>query len=73
VAFIVFVIMFGGTMAISMLTTPFSLVRTQQPLASIFFAPAQVAISFAQTIFSAAVGLWFLASYVGLTEESFRV
>ncbi len=70
VAFIVFVIAFGGAVAISMLTAPISFVRaaTHDPF-SIAFAPAQILTSIAQSVFSAAVGLWFLASYVGLTEE----
>ena len=71
VAFILFAIAFGGAMAISMLTAPMSIVRSigQSPFTSIAFAPAQVLASILQSIFSAAVGLWFLASYVGLTEE----
>ncbi len=69
VAFIVLVIAFGGSMVISLLSAPMSMLRTQQPLSGFAFAPAQIVVSFAQSIFSAAVGLWFLASYVGLTEE----
>jgi len=70
VAFIVFVIYFGGAMAISMLTAPLSFVRgaTHDPF-NFAFAPAQILSSLAQSVFSAAVGLWFLASYVVLTEE----
>jgi len=71
VAFIVFAIALGGAMAISSLMTPMSIVRdvAHAPLTSIAFAPAQIVSSFAQSVFSAAVGLWFLAAYVGLTEE----
>jgi hypothetical protein len=71
VAFIVFVIAFGGAMAISMLTAPMSLVSgaTRAPFVNIAFAPAQILSSILQSVFSAAVGLWFLATYVGLTEE----
>ena len=72
VAFIVFAVAFGGSMVISMFTAPMSMFRnisrTSSPF-DIFFAPAQIMTSFLQSIFSAAVGLWFLASYVGLTEE----
>ena len=70
VAFIVFVIAFGGAMTISMLTAPLSFVRgaTNDPF-NFAFAPAQILSSLAQSVFSAAVGLWFLASYVALTEE----
>ncbi len=69
VAFIVFVIAFGGAMAISLISAPLSFVRSHPPLVDIAFAPAQIVVSVAQGVFSAAVGLWFLASYVGLTEE----
>jgi len=71
VAFIVFVIAFGGAMVISLFTAPMSIIRNigHTPFTNIAFAPAQILSSIAQTIFSAAVGLWFLASYVGLTEK----
>lgn len=69
VAVILFAISFGGAMAISMLTFPMQIARGHAPLASIAFAPAQIVVSFAQSVFSSAVGLWFLAAYVGLTEE----
>ncbi len=72
VAFIVFVVAFGGAMAISMLTAPISMLRgaiPSEPFVAIAFAPAQILASILQSAFSAAVGLWFLASYVGLTEE----
>ena len=72
VAFIVFVIAFGGAAVISMFTAPMSMLRhaTSTPaFVDIAFAPAQILTSILQSVFSAAVGLWFLASYVGLTEE----
>lgn len=72
VAFIVFGISFGGAMVISMATMPMSMLRTMSHTPSpvdIAFAPAQIVTSILQSIFSAAVGLWFLASYVGMTEE----
>lgn len=72
VAFIVFVVAFGGAMVLSMFTMPMSLLRSSSgvpPFANIAFAPAQIVTSVLQSIFSAAVGLWFLASYIGLTEE----
>ena len=71
VAFIVFVIAFGGAMVLSLLTAPMSVVRSvgHAPFTNIAFAPAQILSSIAQSVFSAAVGLWFLASYIGLTEE----
>jgi hypothetical protein len=72
VAFIVFAVSFGGAMVISMFTIPMSILQTaphNSPFLGIAFAPARIATSFLQSIFSSAVGLWFLASYVGLTEE----
>lgn len=72
VAFIVFVIAFGGAMAISMFTAPIGIFRQAAgtpAFVDIAFAPAQILTSLLQSVFSAAVGLWFLASYVGLTEE----
>jgi hypothetical protein len=72
VAFILFVVTFGGAMLISTFTMPFSLIHQTthtSPLVEIAFAPARIIGSFLQSIFSAAVGLWFLASFVGLTEE----
>jgi len=72
VALILFVVTFGGAMVISMFTMPFSMIHQTthaSPLVEIAFAPARIVSSFLQSIFSAAVGLWFLASFVGLTEE----
>jgi hypothetical protein len=73
VAFILFVISFGGAMAISMFTMPMSFLQGAaghgSPFIGLAFAPARILTSFLQSIFSSAVGLWFLASFVGLTEE----
>ncbi len=71
VAFIAFVIALGGSMIIGSFTGPMSILRDvgHLPLMSIAFAPAQIFSSIAQTAFSAAVGLWFMAAYVALTEE----
>lgn len=69
VAFIVMVVSFGGAGAISTLGFPASMANHGQPLSFGFFAPLQIALSVAQSIFSAAVGTWFLASFVALTEE----
>jgi hypothetical protein len=72
VAFILFVVTFGGAMLISAFTIPISLIHQTShtpPFVDIAFAPARIVSSFLQSIFSAAVGLWFLASFVGLTEE----
>lgn len=69
VAVIVILVSFGGAMLISMISMPMSIARMHQPLAGLAFAPAQIGLSFVQSIFTSAVGLWFLACYVALTEE----
>jgi hypothetical protein len=71
VAFLVIAISVGGAMAISTLAAPMRFAHSigTAPFTSILFAPGQIISSFAQSVFSAAVGLWFLAAYIGLTEE----
>ncbi len=69
VALIVLAVSFGGAMLISFATIPMSIARMHQPMPDLAFAPAQIGLSFVQSIFTSAVGLWFLASYVALTEE----
>jgi hypothetical protein len=69
VAVIVMVVSIGGAGVISMLSMPLSFARESNPLSIGVMAPVQIVLSFVQGIFSAAVGTWFLASYVGLTEE----
>jgi hypothetical protein len=70
VAFILFAIAIGGSAMISLLGAPMQFGRVMQsPYLGLAFAPVQVISSFAQAIYSAAVGLWMLASFVALTEE----
>ena len=69
VAFIMFVVTVGGSGVLGMMSTPFSLLHQNQPLLMVFTAPAQIVVSFAQTILSAATGMWFLAAYIALTGE----
>jgi hypothetical protein len=71
VAFIVFVIALGGSMVIGSFTAPMSMIRdvSHTSFLNLAFAPAQVVSSIFQTVFSAAVGMWFMAAYVALTEE----
>jgi len=73
VAFLLMAITFGGSMMISMFTAPMSLMSGSAshgaPLVSLMFAPARVVSSLLQSVFSAGVGLWFLASFIGMTEE----
>jgi hypothetical protein len=69
VAFVLFMISIGGAMVISMLSLPFQIGQQHNSVFSLAFAPLRIISSFAQTIFSAAVGAWFLASFVALTED----
>ena len=69
VAVIVIVVSIGGASLISMISMPLSFAREVDALSIGFLAPVRIALSFVQSIFSAAVGTWFLASYVGLTED----
>jgi len=73
VAFLLMAITFGGSMMISMFTAPMSIMSGAShgaaPLVSLMFAPMRIVTSLLQSIFSAAVGLWFLASFIGMTEE----
>lgn len=70
VAFILFAITIGGSAMISLFGAPMQFGKVlQSPYLGLAFAPVQVISSFAQAIFSAAIGLWMLASFVALTEE----
>jgi len=73
VAFLLMAITFGGSMVISMFTAPMSIMSSAShgaaPLVSLMFAPMRIVTSLLQSVFSAAVGLWFLASFIGMTEE----
>ena len=69
VAFVLLVISIGGSGVISMLSMPFSMMQPHHPIAVPFFAPMQVVVSLAQSVFSGAIGAWFLACFVSLTEE----
>ena len=74
VAFLLMAITFGGSMVISMFTAPMSIMsgaagHGAAPLVSLMFAPMRIVSSLLQSVFSAAVGLWFLASFIGMTEE----
>jgi hypothetical protein len=70
VAFVLFIVSIGGAMVISMITFPMSFTaQHRDPFMSLAFAPLQIVVSLAQTIFSAGIGAWFLASFVTLTED----
>lgn len=69
VAFLVLVVSIGGAILISAISAPMSILRHQQPMMLTFLAPAQIVVSLLQSVFSAATGTWFLASYIAITEE----
>ena len=70
VALILMVVSFVAAMAVSGLSFPMSFGSHRGlPFLPLIFAPAQIALSFVQSALSAAIGAWFLASFVALTEE----
>lgn len=69
VAFILFVISFGGAMTIGMFSVFFSVPAGHDAYLSVFFAPARIAISVIQSAFGAAIGMWMLASFAALTDR----
>lgn len=70
VAFILLVISFGGAMTIGMFSMFFSVPSAHDAFLSLAFAPARIAISLLQGAFSAAVGMWMLASFAALSDRS---
>ena len=72
VALLVLVISFIAAGIVSSFGIPFSIGRNLNRdlhMLAFFFAPAQIVISILQNAVSAAVGAWYLASFVALTEE----
>lgn len=69
VAIVYLAVSIGGSMVLSMLTAPLSFIGNRSPVFIGMSIPVQIVASFLQSIFSAAVGVWFLASYVTLTQE----
>jgi hypothetical protein len=69
VAFILLVISFGGAATIGMFSVMFAMPSAHDPFMSLAFAPARVVISLLQGAFSAAVGMWMLASFAALSDR----
>jgi len=69
VAFILFVISFGGAMTIGMFSVFFSVPVAHNAYMSLAFAPARMVISLFQSAFGAAIGMWMLASFAALSER----
>jgi hypothetical protein len=69
VAFILFVISFGGAATIGMFSVVFSVPSGHSAYMSLAFAPARIVISIIQSAFGAAVGMWMLASFAALSDR----
>lgn len=68
VAFVMLVIVIGGTSVISTFSLAFS-VPASHPFVMLAFSPIRILLSFVSSAFSAAVANWFLASFVALSAE----
>jgi len=69
VAFILFVIGFGGAATIGTMSIFVSVPAAHDAYMSLAFAPARILISMVQGAFSAAVGMWMLASFAALSDR----
>lgn len=69
VAFILFVISFGGAATIGMFSMVFSMPSAHSSYLSLAFAPARVVISLLQSAFGAAISMWMLASFAALSDR----
>lgn len=69
VAFILFVIGFGGAATIGSMSIFVSVPAAHDTYMSLAFAPARILISMVQGAFSAAVGMWMLASFAALSDK----
>lgn len=68
VAFVMLVVMIGGSGAISSFSLVFAI--PDSAAATLALTPVRLVLSLVNSIFSAAVGNWFLASFVALTAEA---
>jgi len=69
VAFILFVIGFGGAATIGTMAIFVAVPAAHDAYMSLAFAPARILISMVQGAFSAAVGMWMLASFAALSDR----
>ena len=69
VAFILFVISFGGAMTIGMFSMFVSMPSAHDTYLSMAFAPARIVISLLQSVFGAAIAMWMLASFAALSDR----
>lgn len=69
VAFILFVISFGGAATIGSFSMFFTIPTGHDAFMQLAFAPARIALSMIQGAFSAAIGMWMLASFAALSDR----
>jgi hypothetical protein len=69
VAFIMMVLLFGGTGVLTMVSFGFAVPAMTHSFAGLMFMPMRLLTSFASSVFSAMVGNWFMASYAALSSE----
>ncbi len=70
VAFIMMVLLFGGTGVLAMVSIGFAAPAMSHSLAGLMFMPMRLLTSFASSIFSAMIGNWFIASFAALSPEA---
>jgi hypothetical protein len=69
VAFIMLVISIGGAATLGMFSFAFAMPASRDAFLPLMFAPARIALSMVQNVFSAAVTLWMLACFAALSDS----
>jgi hypothetical protein len=69
VGLIVYAISFGAAVVLSSMSMAVNITSQHAPMSGLAFAPVQIVGSLAQSVVSAAIGIWLLACFVALTEE----
>jgi hypothetical protein len=69
VAFIMIVISIGGAATLGMFSFAFAMPASRDALLPLIFAPARIALSMVQNVFTAAVSLWMLACFAALSDS----
>ena len=72
VAFIMMVLLFGGTGVLTMASVGFAAPAMTHSHAALMFMPLRLLMSFASSVFSAFVGNWFLASFAAIPVDAER-
>lgn len=70
VGLIIYAISFGAAIVLSTMSSVVSMTSNRHaPMFGLAFAPLQIVSSLAQSVVSAAIGIWLLACFVSMTEE----